>query len=156
METMRTQIWIICITIAAAIGLMGCTPTIVADVPAEMVGEWHGQATIIVAWVEQETLPVTLTIHRDGTVEGHAGDATLTKGSIRKNLLGAKQYIIMADLEGAIVMAEDIVRDGVKMPVDFDGERLVGGVASTGSKTGGKETMILTASGLVLTRVETD
>jgi hypothetical protein len=129
--------------------LASCGSTPLTDVPPEMVGAWQGEATIIVAWVEQATLPVTITIRDDGTVEGQAGDATLIDGSLSKNPLGAA-YIIIADLEGPIVAAEGIDRAGVKMPLDFDGEQFVGGLATTGTQAGDKETMILTASDLVL------
>ena len=104
---MRTRIWIVCIVMALALWLVGCTPTILVDVPLEMVGKWQGQATVIVAWVDQETLSVALTIHEDGTVEGRVGDATLTGGSICNNPVGS-EYIIMANLDGPIVAAEDV------------------------------------------------
>lgn len=137
------------------LALTGCGSTPLTDVPPEMVGTWQGEATIIVAWVEQAALPVTVTIHPDGSVEGEAGDATLVEGSLRKNMLGSP-YIIMADLDGPIVAAEGVQRDGVKLPLDFEEGQFVGGLATTGTETGGKETMILTASNLVLARVETE
>ena len=147
---------------AAAITLLGfslaltsCGSTPLTETPPEMVGTWQGEATIIVAWVDQERLPVTLTIHANGTVEGLAGDTTLIEGRLRKNLLGSP-YIIRADLAGPIIAAEEVQRDGVSMPLDFDGEKFVGGLATTGTKAGGKESMILTASDLVLTRVQGD
>ena len=146
---MRTRMWIVCIIMAMAVWLVSCTPAPLTEVPPDMVGDWQGEAKIIVVWVDQEMLPVALTIHEDGTVDGSVGDATLVEGSIRSNPVGS-EYIVVADLEGAIVAAEDVTRDGVKIPVDFDGERFVGGVASTGTKAGGKETMVLTASDLVL------
>jgi hypothetical protein len=152
---MRTRIWVVCIVMALALWLASCTPTILADVPPEIVGEWQGQATIIVAWVDQEKLSVNLTIHEDGTVQGSVGDAILTDGSIRNNPAG-REYIIVADLDGPIVAAEEIHRDGVNMPLDFDGERFDGGIASTGTQAGGKETMILSAARLVLTPVDAD
>lgn len=148
---MRTRRWIVFVIMAMAMWLVSCIPAPLTEVPPDMVGDWQGEAKIIVAWVEQEMLPVALTIHEDGTVEGHVGDATLVSGSIRSNSVGS-EYIIVADLDGAIVSTEDVHRDGVKIPMDFDGERFAGGVASTGTKAGGKETMILTASDLVLHR----
>ncbi|MEZ4862789.1 MAG: hypothetical protein R3C14_15845 [Caldilineaceae bacterium] len=141
--------------VALYLALASCGATPLTEVPPAMVGTWQGEATIIVAWVDQETLPVRVTIHPDSRVEGQAGDATLVDGSLRKNPLGSP-YIIMADLDGPIVATEGIERVGVKMPLDFEEGQFVGGVATTGTEMGGKETMILTASDLVLTRIETE
>ncbi len=135
--------------------LASCGSTPLTEAPAEMVGTWQGEATIIVAWVDQDLLPVTITIHENGAVEGQAGDATLVGGSLRKNPLGAP-YLVIADLDGPIVAAEEIQRAGVRMPLEFEGEKFTGGLATTGTKAGGKETMILTASDLVLIRTEAD
>lgn len=76
------------------LALAGCASTPLTDVPPAMVGTWQGDATIIVAWVDQETLPVTITIAENGVVEGTAGDATLVAGHLRKNPLGAAYLIV--------------------------------------------------------------
>ncbi len=61
------------------------------DVAAEtvvspaMIGDWQGNARIIVTWCQQRVLPVDLDIHADGNVTGKVGDATLTKGRLQRN-----------------------------------------------------------------------
>ena len=124
-----------------------------------MVGEWKGNARIIVRWCQQKNLAVNLTIRADGAVFGKVGDANLTKGRLKRNRgwVGRKlniktDYIIVGGLEGTIVAAEGIARSGVSMPLNFYGETFVGGVHTSGSLFGGKKRMILSASRLTLNR----
>ena len=118
----------------------------------EMVGHWEGGGKIIVTWCQQTNLPVTLDIKTDGTVTGKIGDATLTRGQLRRNRgwLGKKlniktDYIITGRLEGPIVSSEGITRSGVNMPLNYSAGKFVGGLHTTGSKFGGKKRMILSA-----------
>jgi hypothetical protein len=124
-----------------------------------MTGQWQGNARIIVTWCRQTNLPVTLDIRAGGTVAGKVGDATLVNGRLERNRgwLGRKlnlktDYIVRGDLRGPIVAAEQISRSAVSMPLNFTSAGFVGGIHSSGSKTGGKARMILSASSLKLTR----
>jgi hypothetical protein len=126
-------------------------------VTTPLVGHWRGNAKIIVSWCEQESLPVAIDIATDGSVTGKVGDATLVNGKISHNRgwLGRKldlktDLIITGGLEGAIVAAESISRDGVNIPLNFEGGELSGGLHSHGSETGGKDSMKLSASSLTL------
>ncbi len=123
-----------------------------------MVGQWEGNARNIVIWCQQTNLPVAVNIHPDGTVTGKVGDATLGKARLKKNRgwLGRKlnwktDYIIVGDLQGAILTQEGIKRSQLKMPLNFRGGAFVGGLHTSGSKFGGKEHGILSA-GLTLRR----
>jgi hypothetical protein len=124
-----------------------------------MVGHWEGHARIVVSWCRQKRLPVKLDLHADGTVAGTVGDATLQHGHFRANRgwLGRKlhlatDYIIAGDLDGDIVAAEGIRREHVMIPLNFNGGVFKGGVNTSGSTFGGKESMWLAAMALELVR----
>ena len=124
-----------------------------------MAGHWKGSARIIVAWCQQTTLPVSITIHGDGTVAGTIGDAALKQARLKPNRgwLGRKlhlktDYIVVGKLEGAIVAREHISRSGVSIPLNFTGTNFVGGVHTSGTHVGGKKHMVLSASSLTLVR----
>jgi hypothetical protein len=125
----------------------------------EMVGRWDGNAKIVVSWCQQRVLPVSITLHANGSVTGRVGDAELTNGRFARNRgwLGRKldvatDYIVKGDLKGAVVAAEEISRGGVTMPLNFADGGFTGGVHTTGSKFGGKDSMILSASTLKLVK----
>jgi len=140
----------------AALTLLLATSTSLATdtvVTPAMVRHWEGNARIIVSWCKQTNLPISLGIHSDGSVTGIIGDAVLSQGRLQRNRgwLGRKlhlktDYIIIGDLAGSIVAAEGITRSGVKMPLNFSGGTFVGGLHTSGSKFGGKDRMILSAS----------
>jgi hypothetical protein len=113
-----------------------------------------------VSWTAQRTLPVRLAIDSGGRVRGRVGDAELADGRLRPNrgavarALGWKtDLIVTGRLRGPIVAAEQVVREGVRIPFDVVGDRLEGGVHTTGAKAGGRERMMLSADRLVLRRV---
>lgn len=132
-------------------------------VPAQLdpvfAGRWHGSAEIVVNWTTQRTLEVHIVIDSAGRVTGMLGDARIVDGHVQPNR-GAlarwfgwrSDYIITGTLDGAIIEAEGVVRSGVRIPFNVVADRLEGGVHTTGSKTGGKESMMLSARGLVLRR----
>jgi hypothetical protein len=147
----------VAIMLACAVSSVLCAAESV--VKTSMVGHWDGSARIIVSWCTQQMLPVALDLHADGTVTGKVGDADLTNGRFSRNRgwLGRKlnfatDYIVRGDLNGAVVAAEGISRAGVSIPLNFRDGRFTGGLHTTGSKFGGKETMILSASALKLSR----
>ncbi len=124
-----------------------------------MAGRWEGIAQIMVPWCHQTTLPVQVDIHLDGSVTGMVGDATLVGASFQPNhgWLGrrlnlATEYMIAGNLEGAIVVAESILRERVRIPLDFTGSGFKGGLNTSGSNFGGKEKMWLDAAFLELSR----
>ena len=127
-----------------------------------MVGQWTGVAEIVVSWTKQRSLALDLVIRADGTVTGRIGDATLTNGHLatNRNWLGKKlnlatDYIIVGDLAGAIIAAEQIRREHIKVPLNWSEGIFRGGVHTSGSHFGGREKMILSASRLQLHRKET-
>jgi hypothetical protein len=128
-------------------------------VTSAMAGQWEGNARIIVSWCQQTNLSVVLTISTNGSVTGTVGDATLVEGRLERNRgkLGRKlnlatDYIIRGKLNGSIVGAENITREGVSIPLNFRQGTFTGGVHTTGSKFGGKDKMILSAASLTLAR----
>jgi hypothetical protein len=146
-------------SLAMAALLLACWSSRAADpsVAPAMVGHWEGDARIIVSWCRQTNLHVTIDIHADGSVTGKVGDASLIKGRFERNRswLGRKlnlatDHIIRGDLKGPVVAAEGITRESVSIPLNFIGGAFAGGVHTSGSKFGGKEKMILSASSLTL------
>ena len=123
-----------------------------------LTGTWEGRSRIIVSWCEQDSLSFALSVSEDGTVEGRVGDATAAAGRVARNnwflvLLGNPDFIIEAELDGPIIRAENISRESIKLLVDIDNDRLVGGFHTSGSKFGGSESMIMTGVDIELLRV---
>ena len=124
-----------------------------------MIGEWQGDVKVIVTWCKQDRLSIHLFVRADGKVSGSIGDALIATGSVRKNnwflvWLGNPEYVIEATLDGAVVAAEGIRRKTIKLLVDLDGHELLGGFHTSGEKTGGKESMIMSGTDLRLSRVQ--
>ena len=124
-----------------------------------MVGHWEGTAHIVVSWCYQTNLPVKVDIHPDGSVSGTVGDAKLTDGHFLRNrgwlfrqLNLATDYIIRAGLEGPMVAAEGITRSKVYIPLNFTDGIFAGGVNTSGTDFGGKNSMCLAAAHLKLIR----
>ena len=148
--------------------LLVASPIRASQPPAEedafapkTVGHWKGNARVVVIWSQQTNLCITLNIREDATVTGKVGDALLINGRLKKNrgwisqnLKVKTDYIVVGDLQGAIVAAEGITRARVKIPLNLSGETLIGGLHTCGSKFGGKDQMILSAAGLRLNRVQ--
>ena len=132
-------------------------------VPAAFIGEWSGQADIIVTWCSAPMLEVHVTIDSTGRVTGRVGDAELVDGRLRRNrgalgrwLKVKTDYIIEGKLVGPIVARDLIVRDGVKIPLNFTDSTFVGSVHTTGRAIGGADVAILSAARLVLRRTGQD
>ena len=149
-----------CVSLLVAAILFAPTlPAADEAVAKPFAGHWEGNARIIVNWCKQRDLPVAVDIHPDGSVTGKVGDATLAhaqfatnRGSLGRALNLYSDYIIRGDLDGAIVAAEGISRPGVFIPLDLAEGALAGGIHTSGSKVGGREEMILSASNLKLVR----
>ena len=138
-----------------------CTSSGSEPAPPELVGDWTGDAGIIVSWCERERLDVALHVASDASVSGAVGDAALVDGRLRRNrgALGRSMkiktdWIISGDLEGPIVGDEGIERDGVNIPFNLIEGRMKGSVHSTGWHVGGRDNMVLTAAGMELEREE--
>jgi len=127
--------------------------------PAELIGEWQGDGKVVVTWCRRERVAIHLYIRADGKVSGMVGDALVTDGFLRKNnwfldWMGDPEYVIEAKLTGPIVAAEDIHRESIELLFDIDGHELLGGFRTSGTKTGGKASMILTVASIRLSRVQ--
>lgn len=123
----------------------------------EMIGEWEGKGKIIVTWCKKKTLFCSLTILPQGKVEGKIGDAEIKEGVIKKNSpilvwLGNPRYIIFATLKGPIVKEENIYRESIKLVVDFEDDKFIGGFHTSGGKFNGKKSMMLSGTELILLR----
>ena len=122
---------------------------------ADLAGRWKGEATIVVNWTNQKQLPVCLVIAGDGSVRGTVGDAKLVNARLNgKAFLQNRDYRVHGDLEGNLIDAEQVHRDGVDILFDRTDEGLSGGLHSTGSEFGGKNSMKLSAFKMVLKREE--
>lgn len=131
--------------------------------PAEYIGHWKGQAKIIVNWTKQKNLPIDIKIHSDGTVEGKVGDAELVNGKlVKKSWVYTKvfqhenPYRIIGDLQGEIIKSENIQRDSIHISIRVEDDKIDGGLGTSGTKTGSKDKMILSAMDVSLTRVDSD
>jgi hypothetical protein len=125
-----------------------------------LAGQWTGNAKVVVVWANQKQLPVKLDIAGDGAVSGTVGDATLMnarmrsgRGQFERSLGWGREYRIHGQLSGDMIQAEQIHRDAVDIVLDPSDGALVGGLNSSGSKFGGKESMILSAGDLRLQRI---
>lgn len=149
---------ILALLAVAPLALAGCSSSL-GRAPEELVGTWSGEGRIIVTWCEAERLPIELEIHDDASVTGTIGDAALSAAALRRNRGAlakefelATDWIVVADLEGPLVAAEGIRRGGVKLPFDLEQGELHGGLHSTGAHVGDRETMVLSATDVVLRR----
>lgn len=122
-----------------------------AALPA-MCGRWKGNADIFVNWTKARTLPVEIVIAADDRVTGKIGDATILNGRFRPNrgwlgraLRIKTDWMIDGRLDGPIIAAENVVREELMMPLNWKGSSFEGGIATSGSKIGDRDTMTLTA-----------
>jgi predicted DNA-binding protein (UPF0251 family) len=139
----------------------------------QLIGQWTGSAHIIVNWTQARTLAVQLNIQADGRVSGKVGDASLKGGVLGTthpfglvfgvpesshgqppNSLAAEDHFqVTAALDGPLIAAEQVSRDGVIIVFDLKQDQtLQGGLTSTGSEFGGKYFMRLATRQMVLRR----
>jgi len=125
------------------------------DAATPLVGRWTGDADVIVQWVRQKRLPVTLEVAADASVAGTVGDAKLVDGKFVSRWPNAG-YRVHGRLQGNLIDAENVQRDDVDILFDRTDEgTLSGGVHSSGWEVGGKDRMKLSASNMVLRRATT-
>lgn len=148
------------ISVFFALVAMPALFAVAADAPTtSMAGHWQGSTHVIVKWCDQSDLPVSLDIRSDGSVTGKIGDADLTNAQLKKkrNWFGHEDgrrttHIIRGELKGPIVAAEGISREKVFIHLRPEDAHLSGSLATSGSKIGGKENMVLTAISLRLVK----
>src|SRR5437867_504970 len=124
----------------------------VATIPVVMAGTRTGEAQIFVNWTVQRTLFVLITIAPDGRVSGTVGDAALRNARVERNrtALGRAlhvktDWIVRGGLDGDVIKAEGIRRESVSVPLDWIEDHFEGGVNTSGSHVGGKDSMWLAA-----------
>jgi hypothetical protein len=116
-----------------------------------LVGRWFGHAELTVPWTVQRSLVVQLDIEPDGSVSGTIGDAQLTDGHVYSDsrvaraLRLGREFAIDGRLTGAIIRAEGIHRERVRLSLDRVIERMVGELQTSGSYDGPVSNRILAA-----------
>lgn len=126
-------------------------------VPTDLVGAWTGSAEIVVNWTTQRKLQVHLVIDSAGRVNGTIGDAELVDARVKRNrgaLLRAlnwkTDWIVIGRLEGPIIAAESIQRERVTVPFNLVKGEIRGGIHTSGSELGRRESGRLSAGRMVL------
>lgn len=155
--------------IIAFIVAMACVLVVRADRPAdssgvtmaEMAGTWAGEGRIVVTWTTARTLRVRLTITPEGRVSGTVGDAVLRDGRFEANRTAIGRalhiktdWIVRGPVDGDVIKAEGIRRESVMIPLNWIDDHFEGGVNTSGSHVGGKDSMWLAAQALRLDRVK--
>jgi hypothetical protein len=110
-------------------------------VPASLVGTWSGleRASVRVrpengpAGFLTDTVPVTITVHTDGSVEGHVGGATLVEAYVLKNrgAVGrafnlATDFRLEGRLQGVIFPGDPHPTVDIRAPFNITGDALAG------------------------------
>ena len=156
MKTIRS----LCICTLVLAAVMASNQAAENLVKQQMCGTWHADGRIIVNWTKQKNLPVMLTISSNASVSGKVGDATLVNGRFKRNrtAIGRKlnlatDYIVTGDLSGPIIALEGIKRSSVNIPLNFQTNfTFTGGLHTSGGKFGGRNNMILSATGFTFVR----
>jgi hypothetical protein len=164
----------------SAMGVAGCAasgtppPAGAATRSAgRLIGRWAGETNIVVNWTQARTLPVQLDIQSDGSVSGKVGDAQLKEGILGNthpfglvfgvpegprgkppgSLAADDHFQVTAKLDGPLIAAEQVRRGGVIVAFSLaQDQTLRGGLTSTGSEFGGKDSMKLSGRTMVLCR----
>jgi hypothetical protein len=121
--------------------LLGVTSCARWTVPASLAGTWYGieRASVRVRpdsgppTFLTDTVPVTLTVHADGSVEGSVGGATLVEAYVLKNRgpVGrafhlATDFRLEGRLRGAVFAGDPHPTQDVRAPFDVAGDTLAG------------------------------
>ncbi len=121
---------------------------------SKLSGYYVGKGEIIVNWCKQDSLLFDIKIDDNNLVTGKIGDAKIIKGKIHGNFFGSTKYIIDATLEGYLIKKENIRRNSIRIPCDFVRNSIVGGFHTSGSKFGGKKSMKLSGTALLLNKIK--
>jgi hypothetical protein len=145
--------------LAALVLALSAAPAAAQRPDSALLGSWEGQARITVDWTRQRELMVRVSISPDGSVAGTIGDAGLTggrvfdnRGTLSRALRVGPQWVIEGRLAGPLIRAENLQRESLRISVALKAGTLEGALETSGTEDGGKESMKLTASGLVLRR----
>jgi len=145
------------------IGLTSISNANSLQLPDEtIVGTWVGETKPIVLWVNAESIPVSLIINPNGVITGMLGDATIVNGivknrrnSISGKLFGHRGFSIIVKLQGNIIDSEQICRHSANIFfIDYKDGEWHGSFHSSGTNVGGKKSMVLTSSDMVLRKAE--
>lgn len=125
----------------------------VAQVAAPaMVGRWSGEATITVSWTKQRVLPIDITICLGDTVRGSVGNALLDGGRVERgdasaggSASSATEYVIVANLAGPIIRAENIWRQSIHITLNRRDTILEGVLTTSGWPLLSREVRTITA-----------
>lgn len=137
---------------------IGATAT---DPIRKLTGEWQGTCRSVVSWYNQD-IHINLMIKADAKVAGRVGDAVLRQAHLKQKqgifarFLNKKNnnFRIDAELEGAIVEKENIVRKKIIILLKLEDNTLLGGFTTSGTTFGGKSSMKMTAYKMKLERVD--
>jgi hypothetical protein len=147
-------------SLAAALALAAAAALGAQRADSALVGSWTGRAEITVPWTAQRELAVRLDVQDDGQVSGSLGDARLTgariftESRVARAMRLSRQYAVEGSLSGALIRAEGVVRDRVRITLDHTGETLTGDLQTSGAYDGPPSGRILTATRLLLHRAD--
>jgi hypothetical protein len=130
--------------------------------PANLLGDWQGSAQISSDWTRQRQLPVVIHVAVSGSLNGRIGDAQIAWGMVEPNrgtigrfLNFGTDYRFVGQLNGSILSADDIRRNGFSILCDLVNGRLVGDFVTSGWLSGDRNHVVVTAEHMVLTDGET-
>jgi hypothetical protein len=124
-----------------------------------MLGVWQGVGVVVVPWLHERTIPVSLTIMANDSVSGTVGDATLVGARFARrdtSNVGTRwktEYIITGNLTGPVVRIEGIWRPGISILLNWNGADFIGGFATSGWRVGSIEYRAVEASLILHQRV---
>jgi hypothetical protein len=145
------------------IGLTICSRASSVPSPEKnLIGTWVGETIPIVLWVNSKSIPVTIVIQPSGKITGMLGDAKIINGIVKNRqstvigkLFGHRGFAIQVKLQGNIIDSGQIHRDSAcVLFIDYKDGAWHGSFNSSGSKTGGKNTMMLSTINMVLRKIE--
>ena len=102
--------------------------------PHSLEGSWKGRARLMfTSGAAQDTLPVELSILRDGRVTGRVGGAELLEGRVSENktwmgrfTYERADYIIVSDLDGEIADGIQMTGGHAAIPIEIDEDTVRG------------------------------
>lgn len=131
------------VIVASVLAVIAASPVQGQTAKPPMLGTWQGEGEVVVPWVHQRKIPVTLTILANDSVTGKVGDAKLVSGWFTTRDPGSRtgyrwntDYIIIANLDGPVIRTEGIWRPAVYIPLNWNGVEFVGGFATSGWRVG--------------------
>ena len=110
------------ITFVTLFALLAAGTSDAQVVSPAIIGRWVGEATITVNWTRRRVLPIDITICRGDTAFGAVGDASLAGARLERgdpatgaSTTGKPEFVVSANLDGAIIRAENIWRPSVRI-----------------------------------------